>query len=434
MVSRFFFVKKLFFSKTGRDVIINTVGNYLNIGFALFFVLLLTRILGRVEYGTMTVLLNISYILANVMEFGTTSTIYSYMPNLYSTKSNRSELLGFIKTIFYYQSTISVIAIVILIAIFPLLDDLFFKTDSPIMILIWTALSVLGFVWQNTLLNMFFAVKKFFEANLWLNISNIVKTALILILLPFGVVDIGVTIFIFGVIGPLIFILIAIFRRPKIARSLIFETSASGRHFKTSYTMTNFFATQLVSLAMRMDLFVLSYFRMPNAVADYGLAQKIILTIISTVVSITQVLSPRFASIRNRVEAVREIRHSVPFLLVPTAMFVALIFIPDWIYYLIFTDKFADMPVYARMLGGAYALFCVGQIFNLLHLYTFKKPIILLLSNVVFMFIVTAICLAYIPKFGVAAGPIALAIAFTVSTIIQAFSTKLCLARMPARS
>ena len=103
----FSFAEKTIQSKTGKNILINTIGNYMNIGFALFFVLLLTRILGRVEYGTMTVLLNISYVLANVMEFGTTSTIYSYLPDLYYDKSRRSELLSFVKTVFFNQSYVS---------------------------------------------------------------------------------------------------------------------------------------------------------------------------------------------------------------------------------------------------------------------------------------------------------------------------------------
>ncbi|MFO0703801.1 MAG: oligosaccharide flippase family protein [Patescibacteria group bacterium] len=419
-------------SKTGKNIIINTIGTYLNIAFALFFVLLLTRILGRVEYGTMTVLLNISYVLANVMEFGTTSTIYSFLPDLYYDKSNRGELLSFVKTIFVYQSIASITAIIVLIVSFPALDKHFFKTGSPMIILIWTALSVLGFVWQNTIMNMFFAVKQFFEANVWLNISNIVKTIVILILLPFGFVGPGTVIFVFGVVGPALFLAIAISRYPRLVRELLFETKTSRHHFKVRYTMTNFISAQFMNLAMRMDLFLLSYFKLQNAVADYGLAQKIILTIISTVVSVTQVLSPKYAMIKTKLEAKKELKHSLLFLSIPTAMFLGLVLLPDWFYYALFTNKFADMPLFARLLGVAYVLFCLGQIFNLFHLYTFKKPNVLLWSNILFMIIVTGGCYIMIPRIGAAAGPISLSLAFLTAMTIQGISTKKNLDKLPA--
>lgn len=425
------FAEKTIQSKTGKNILINTIGNYMNIGFALFFVLLLTRILGRVEYGTMTVLLNISYVLANVMEFGTTSTIYSYLPDLYYDKSRRVELMSFVKTVFFYQSYVSIAAIILLIAIFPALDEHFFKTGSPMIILFWTAISVLGFVWQNTILNMFFSVKQFFEANLWLNIANVVKTLIILALLPFGFVGPGTVIFVFGVVGPALFLLIAFYQHPEIIKELLFRTKTSRNHFKVRYTMTNFLSAQFVNLAMRMDLFILSYFKLQNAVADYGLAQKVILTIISTVVSITQVLSPKYAMIKTKLEAMKELKHSLLFLALPTLMFIGLMILPDWFYFTLFTDKFSDMPTFTRLLGGAYVLFCIGQIFNLFHLYTFKKPQVLLYSNILFMVIVSGGCLLFMKEYGAIVGPIMLSIAFFVSMVIQGISTKRNLDLLP---
>lgn len=419
-------------SKTGRDILVNTIGTYMNIGFALFFVLLLTRILGRVEYGTMTVLLNISYIMANVMEFGTTSTIYSYLPDLYNDKSRRPELLSFIKTIFYYQSFASIVVIVALILSFDYLDRHFFKTDSPTIILVWTALSVLGFVWQNTILNMFFSVKQFFQANIWLNISNIAKTLIILALLPFGFVGPGTVIFVFGILGPAIFLTIAFSRHPEVIKELLFKTKTSRNFLKVRYTMTNFLASQFVNIGMRMDLFILSYFKMQTSVADYGLAQKVILTVISTVVSVTQVLSPKYALIKTKFEAMKEVKHSLIILGLPTAMFLCLVILPDWVYFGIFTDKFADMPKFARWLGLAYVFFSLGQIFNLFHLYTFKKPQVLLASNILFLVLVSVGCFLLIPKIGVVAAPIMLTIAFFISTIIQVVSTRRELALLPS--
>lgn len=418
-------------SKTGRLVVINTVGTYLNISFSLFFVLLLTRTMARVEYGAMTVLLNVSYVLANIMEFGTTATIYSHIPGLYMRKEKRIELLGFIKTTVVYQSVLSVIVIVLLIAAFPSLDKHFFKTGSSMPILIITSLSVLGLVWQNTLLNMFFSIKKFMHANIWLNVSNILKTIFILFLLPFGWVNAGTVIFTFGVVGPGIFIGIAGWLYRNEVRDIFKIAKASREQLKIEYTLTNFIAMQFYNLGMRMDLFIMSYFGLRTQVADYGLSQKVMLTIISTVVSITQVLSPRYALIKTRMEAQKELKHSLLYLLLPTALFASLILLPDWVFTLVFTHKFIETPMLARALGAAYILFSLGQVFSLFYLYTFKKPQMLLISNITFFVIVTGGCFLLIPSFKAMAGPIVLGVAFFVTTAIQGFGYLREVKRLP---
>lgn len=410
-----------FGSKTGRQIIVNMVGTYLNIAFALFFVLLLTRTMGRVEYGVMTILLNVSYILANILEFGTTATIYSYIPGMHAKYERRGELLGFIKTTLVYQSGLSFIVILLLIIAFPTLDKHFFKTDAGIVTLTITSISVLCFIWQNTLLNMLFAMKKFMAANVWLNISNVIKTAFILLLFPLHLVSLGSVIFVFGVVGPLIFIGIAAWYYRADVGEIMSEVKTSRDQLKIQYTLTNFIASQFFNVGMRMDLFIMSFFGLKNQVADYGLAQKVMLTIISTVVSITQVLSPKYALVKTRLQAKQMLKQSMLYLMLPTMCFAVLLFLPDSIFHLIFTPKFVETPMLTRLLGLAYIIFSLGTVFGLFHLYTFKKPKVLLYSNIVFFFVVTIGCFLLVPQLKAFAGPLVLAIGLLVTTGTQGF-------------
>ncbi|MBP6993872.1 oligosaccharide flippase family protein, partial [Candidatus Woesebacteria bacterium] len=224
-----------FNSKTGRLIIVNTIGTYLNIAFALFFVLLLTRTMGRVEYGTMTILLNVSYILANILEFGTTATIYSHIPGMHAISERREELLGFIKTTLVYQSGLSIMVIGLLIIAFPTLDQHFFKTSAGVPTLTITAISVLCFIWQNTLLNMLFAMKKFVAANVWLNVSNLIKTVVIILLFPLNLVSLGSVIFVFGVVGPIIFIGIAAWYYRSDVGTILSNVKTSRDQLKIQY-------------------------------------------------------------------------------------------------------------------------------------------------------------------------------------------------------
>ena len=76
------FIKK----PTSKNIVINTIGNYLNVVFIAFFAFLLVRIMQPSEYGVLSVLLGIAYVLANILDFGTTASIYSYLPVMIEKK------------------------------------------------------------------------------------------------------------------------------------------------------------------------------------------------------------------------------------------------------------------------------------------------------------------------------------------------------------
>src|SRR5438552_922688 len=124
-----------------KNVLINTLGNYINVVFTAFFALVLVRIMSPVQYGVLSVLLGIAYVLANVLDFGTTATIYSTLPTL--LEHQRERIYNFIKTTFSIQSAVSITVTVILLLTFPYLDKVFFKTGAPSWELYITAFSVL---------------------------------------------------------------------------------------------------------------------------------------------------------------------------------------------------------------------------------------------------------------------------------------------------
>src|SRR3989338_10160866 len=95
------FIKK----PTSKNIVINTIGNYLNVVFIAFFAFLLVRIMQPSEYGVLSVLLGIAYVLANILDFGTTASIYSYLPTMIEKK--HKNIYIFLKSTFYYQSIFS---------------------------------------------------------------------------------------------------------------------------------------------------------------------------------------------------------------------------------------------------------------------------------------------------------------------------------------
>lgn len=408
----FLFLKR----PTNRDVIINTFGNYLNVFFTALFALILVRILNPSQYGVLSVLLGIAYVLSNVLDFGTTATIYSYLPPLIEKKA--SNLYRFIKSTFFYQSLFSFIIIGILIVSFPYLDKVFFKTNAPVWELYLTCFSVLFLIWQNFVNNILFAAKKFLKANIYSTIANVLKTLVIFFMVLTKTVSVGSVIFVFGIVGPVFFFLLLFIEKKDLVFALL-KSEVKKEEFRFGYTLTYFIGSQLFNLGLRMDLFLLSYFLSKAEVGYYGLSQKIILTVSTTIISITQVLSPRFSSIRYKHEIGRLLKIASGYMLFPTALFVLLYFTPLQVFKLFFTAKFVRTADITKALSLPFILYALGIVPSLFLLYTIKKPIYILISNILFFAAITGGSYYLIPTKGVFGPPIAIFAAFFLQVLFQ---------------
>ncbi len=402
---------------TSTAVIINTVGNYLNVFFSAFFIYLLAHIISKSEYGVLSVLFGITFVLANLLDFGTTATLYSYLPALLEQKSENAYRL--IKSTFFYQTLFSSILIGFLIIIFPWVDIVFFKTKAPVSTLYVTAISVLFFIWQNFLANCLYVTKRVLQVNIYGLVANIIKTLIVVILALTHTITVGLIIFAFGIVGPTIFF-IMVYASKKNHMAAIMRAPIERSDFKLSYTLTYFIASQFFNLGLRMDLFLLSYFVSPD-LSDYGAAQKIILTIITTIVSITQVISPAFAKIRTKKDLWHTMKPALLYMIVPTAIFIALFFTPGWIFEWYFTKEFGHTATIAHQLALVYLPYSFISIFHLFLLYSVKKPYDILIGNVAIFFIVSAGCYLFIPMYGALAAVYSLAVAFVVASILLVF-------------
>ncbi len=415
----FGFIQKLLLDPTRRHIAINTFGNYLNVFFTALFALIFVRIMSPEQYGTLSVLLAIMYVATQILDFGTTATIYSNVPNLYVAKDHK--MFQFIKSTFVFQSFFAVIAIVLLIIAFPYLDKMFFKTGAERWVLYITTISIMCLIWQNFTMNIMFAAKKFLEYNLYLNIANIIKLLTILSFAFWGQITVGLIMFIFGILGPSLLFLFLLASNSKLIPHF-YEANIKKEEFRFSYTLTYFLASQFYNLGLRMDLFLLSFFVGivgKESIGFYGLAQKIVLTIITSIISITQVLSPGFASATSKTEAKQQLIKALKYLVFPAAILVVLFFTPQFVFRLAFTENFVETYSITRSLALPFILNAIGSAPMLFLLYTVKKPGYILISNILFFIIISIGSYYLIPTKGVFGPPIAIGLAFMVATVIQ---------------
>lgn len=399
-------------------IVINTIGNYLNIAFTAVFALIMVRILAPAEYGDLSVLLGISYVLANILELGVVASIYSTIPDLYHKQNPR--VYQFVKSTFVYQTTLSVFVIFLLILFFPQLNRVIFKTEASTPTLTITALSALLFIWQNFITNILFSAKKFVLANAYINLANVVKTVCIGILALTQMVSVGSVIFVLGIVGPLTFFALAFFRSARHI-SPLFKAPIKRSEFSFKYTFTYFLSTQFYNLGLRMDLFLLAYFGLRQQVGFYGLSQKIVLSVITSIVSISQVLSPGFSVIQNSEELKRQVKKGLLYMLIPAGVLLAVVVTPTIVFEVVFTKDFTQSALIARMLSLPYIVGAFGTIPLLMLLYTYKKPGYILVSNIFFFGIISVGSYLTIPAFGVFGPPVMIGVAYVVAVSIQVF-------------
>lgn len=397
-------------------MIVNTLGNYVNIFFTALFAIVLVRIMPPEEYGVLSVLLGIAYVGANILDLGTTATIYATVPTF--KPGDHPHMVRFLKSTLAFQSMISLCVLSVFAVFLPFLDRVFFKTAAPAWELYLTAATILLFIWQNLMTNMLYASQKFLRANLYINAGNIAKGIVVAMLVATHTVSSGSILFAFGVVGPVTFFVLMGARNVTMMRDFI-RAPVSRSEVKLTYTLTYFAASQFYNLGTRMDLFLLSFYGMSREVGFYGLSQKIIMTVVATVVSVSQVLSPQFAGVTGGAALRTLLKKSFMYMSLPFVVFLGIILTPDWIYALVFTQTYAPSVAATKALSAAFALSTYGTIPVLYLLYTVKRPHVILMSNIFFFVIVSFGSYLLIPQWGMIGPPVAIAIGMVVAVVIQ---------------
>ncbi len=402
-------------AQTNRHVIINILGNTLNVFFVALYVFLLARILSKEDYGVLTVLLNITYVLANILELGTNATIFAHIPSYLAR--NREQIHRFIKSIFIYQTVLGTVLIATIGVSLPHADAHFLHTNTATINLFLAAGISIFLIWQNFVMNCMFAAKKVLHANIFLNVANMVRTLTIFLIWWMDIINITYILMAFGLSGPITFFLL-VFRYNTNTVTQFMHASFKRADIQLKYMGTYFFGWQFFNLGVRTDTFVMSHLTSKSLLGEYGVAQKIVLTLMSLIISVTQILSPRFAHVTNRTQARKEIRHAYAYLLLPIAGFALLWIVPDWVYIAFFTEKYRNVAHVARLLSIPYIIFTLGQPAFLFLLYTKRKPMYLLVAYALFLGIVGIGSYLLIPMHALQGPVYALITGFTISTSI----------------
>lgn len=386
MVAKF----KTFLKKpTSVNVMVNTTGSILNVVFSAAMHFFLFRIMTPADYGVLTIWLSVIYVGANMLDFGTTATIYAYLPPLHAKKPAQSpgqsshQYYRFLKTLLGYQALLATAAALILFIALPAIDQGLLKTDVDPSTYVLTIAAIAAFILQNFTFNLLYATQSFILSNILITLANVVKLAALVIFLQMGVRELNSVLATLTILGVVVFFIpLFVVKRQTIMTTLAASFDRSALQFK--YTFTYLVSTQIYNLAQRMDLFVLSYFGLRDATGYYAAAQKIILSIATAVVSITQVLSPMYSNVQSQKDVRHLLRQTFMYMSVPCAIFLTLMVTPQWVFD-IYLSKFAQAAPLARALAVPYIIYTLGNAALLYVLYTAKRPMVALWSNVIYL-------------------------------------------------
>lgn len=406
-------------TKTSLNILINTVGTYFGVFTTIVYFLALARYFSKPDMAVYSVLFAIANVLANFFDLGVNASIYANLPHFVH---NRIQTMEFVKSNLIFQTVIAFVALSILWLFIPIINTDLLHLNTTSNNYFWTFVSVFFFMWQNTILNSLFAREQFVYANIAQTIANVSKIGLVLILMYLQKLTVTNTIIVLGVFGQVLFILCILIKQRSLLTDFI-RAPINRADIRLRYMGTYFIATQAFTLASRLDLFMIAHYLPLERVGEYSIAQKIILNIITTVNSITQVVSPQFAKVKSRLEITKLLKHSLMYILLPAGVFAAAVITPDFIYTLVLSEKWTHAIGITRVLSGIYIFYTILNIPLLFFLYTIKKPVYILVINLIFLSIMALGNYLLIPMYGVYGPAIAMALAmgvvgvFTVITL-----------------
>lgn len=403
-------IKRLVHLPHSRNVLINTLGNYLGFVFAGFYTIFLVRSFNPIDFGVLSILLTFSYLLANIFSFGVPASIYAHVPQY---MPDRKKTMDFIVTNGAVLSLLSVCSLLLISTCIGLIDNHFFKTGASSYLYLLAFAGTQMYIWLNFLRDVLNASGKFLEINIATNISNFIKALLLIFFAIRGTITIPHVLIILGIIGPLIVFVYVLVRRKWILRAIT-QAKTSSQYVQFRFTFTYFISSQLFQLATRADLFMISYFLTRPEVGYYGLSQRIILAIVTSADSITQVMSPQFAKITTQTDVKKMLKHSAAYMLVPSLMFLIGALIPASIYTFIFGDSYSTSTLITKLLSLAYVPFPFLAALLLFFLYTVKKPHYLLIANGLFFLTITTVHYILIPHIRLMAPPLSYFVAFSL--------------------
>lgn len=375
-------------------------GAFVN-GLSLFFAnVILARSLDESMYGIFSLSVMVLVTVSEMSDFGLNGGITRFVP--YFLKNNLNDKLKqLLKTIWKWRLWMSVILTILGIILSPFLADYLFKAPELRNYLRLSFLGIFGTVMLGFVSTYLKAIEEFRYNTLLQSLKGALRILAVLILVLLGVKNIYLFLLVY-ILVPMILFLFAYNKLPKDFQKIeMIDSEKKKMHKKLanfSFWLTIWSLSAI--LASRVDQTMISNMLSVKEVAIYTTAFQFVFLYSILLQSFSAVLIPKLSGFKNKVEVLDYLKKITKYIFLGFLLFCGLICISQYIFPLVFGNKYlASVPVYL-ILSFSMAISFLGiplsyisQLFNRTDLMAYSG-FIQLVTNIV-------LNLYFIPKFGV---------------------------------
>ncbi|MFO7914174.1 MAG: flippase [Candidatus Krumholzibacteriales bacterium] len=358
--------------------------------------IVVVRTLGAESFGILTIATVIMGISARVIELGLTTTMVRKL-SLHIEEGDEDRAVSIFKRIYTVRIQVSVAFVVLAWFLAPVVAEKVYGTQALIWPLRMAAFGAL-------LYNMYYhsegvlrAYERFKQVAVVSVIGQAVRTAMILILAYFSVLNIETTlasnlaqIFI-GFLVASFLVPSRLYRRKAVSSYPLREIS--------SYSGWMFLFIVLFMIFDRLDVLMLGYFRAASQVGIYSVAFILVKPFELIPETFNTVFLPKVSKFRKKFEIFRYFRDTVKVTALIAVMGLAIIFIAKPIVVTFYGEEFIPSARLFQILIGAFVLLTVINPINLVA-HTINKPQLFSLMAAVNLALNFIGNLIFIPRYG----------------------------------
>jgi O-antigen/teichoic acid export membrane protein len=410
-------IKSMALSKTARYSLILFGGNLANALLSMVAVIIVSRILGPVNFGVLAVFNAIFGLMLGLTDFGLGTTAIKLISSQMENNKHRAAVT--MRVILKLELVAGfVVGIIGLLCAGPIASAI---GGPHLLNAVRLAFLASAFASAGAFVVPFLVAKQQFLKNAIIGISvGFIRTLGVVLLLTWSALNLSHVLWVYTV-APIVAFFIGLYFAPRdwrVKPAVGEEKEAFGQIFHFSkWVLLSYFATMAAS---RLDIFLLSSMKGSEAVGLYAAALQLASVMPLLIGAVTTVLLPRVSQLGSRDEFKSYLKKVllgatvVVIVLAPVAIF------GDLVIKLIFGAKYvAAIPAF-KVLFAAYlvAIFAnpIGIIF-----YGINKPNVLTFYNYLQLALTLVLNLALIPGYG----PLGSAVAFLLANTLSAGLTSL---------
>lgn len=400
---------RLALSKTAVNTYFVFFGNGLSAFFAFIFTVIYTNNLSWADVGYFSALLSLLLLVSDLADVGIGTSLSNFLPPLEST---REKLLAFLKTAFFLQFIIALIATLLLFLLSGLLGEILFHRENLNLLLQITFVGILFTIFANFCQYALSARQKFIQVSFLSAFGGLVRLLLLFAIYIFAKINLSYTVYM-QTFSVLILLIMSILF---LGTDFLKVKRISGDLIKLlKFTSFLGIARGLTALASRLDVLMIISLSGPTEAGIYATASRIIAIYPLLSGSFGTVIAPKLSTLSEK-KSLKKFMLKVSMGtigLIGTVLILILFAKPFML--LLFPQKGLEaISVFQLLLVSM--IFFVGSLPAVsLAVYFLKKPHILTVNSVLQLIVVFVGNLIFIPKFGRLGASYSLIIAYGIT-------------------